>query len=343
MIIIFHKDAGNDDIQEVVSRLQQLGIQPDISIGEERTIIGAIGDEQMLAGQPLTRFPGVERVLPVLAPYKNIQRSDDSIEKTQIGSATAGGREFIVFAGTPMVESPEQFLMVTQTVAAATGNGVLANLFQPRRSPYAFTGLGAQAIPLLESAADNSGIPVIAGLYETSHVAALAEWADALVVEEEASANLEVIEAAASTGMPLILIRSPHHSAVEFLETAAFAYTKSTGGLILCDSGSGRLTAPGAYNPSRLIDFGELLWIKKETGLPLFIMPNKAVFDPGTLPAHAAAAAAAGLDGMLLFVHPEPHRAMYGGNYAVRGSEISALIAPLNSLREMHLKNKGRC
>lgn len=337
MIIIFQEQATEEQLMAVVDRLLQLGIEPDISRGEERIIVGAIGDEQMLTDQPLVRFPGVERVLPVVAPYRSIKRDHTRTQNVNMGEFSVGGSEFWFAAGTPMIESPEQFQSVCSTIETADGNGVLGNLFRPRRSPYSFTGLGEPGLELIQPIRKKTRLPVITTVNDTRHIDRIINNTDIILIDEDAAANLEVIEAAATSGLPLILTRAPFYSPGDFLETAEFAFNKCSGKLVLCEGGTGRTTISGERMPVRKFDFAELLWIRDETCLPLLIHPNKAVYNIIQLNSFISAAAAAGIDGMLLDVHPCPHRAMFGGHSCLKMDHLKNITAPLNKLRKIYL------
>jgi len=310
MIIVMQAGTAQADLDRVVSRVEALRLRPHVIVGTERTVVAVVGDERDAQGAGFETLPGVASVLPILAPYKVASREvqpEQTIVKA--GPLMVGGKSIGVIAGPCSVESREQIVGTARAVKAAGATGLRGGAFKPRTSPYSFQGMKEKGLELLAEARAETGLAVVTEVVAPEDVPLVAQYADVLQVGARNMQNYRLLEAVGRTQTPVLLKRGPAATVEELLLAAENILDAGNRQVMLCERGirtfetHTRFTLPLATVP----------WLHARTHLPVVVDPS-----PGTGPAHrvesmAAASVAAGADGLIIEVHPDPKCASSDG------------------------------
>ncbi|ROR32294.1 3-deoxy-7-phosphoheptulonate synthase [Inmirania thermothiophila] len=332
MIIIMRPQVGDEEIDTVARKLDQLGMRPHISRGVERTIIGVIGDERRLEVEQLEALPGVERVLPVLKPYKIVSREwqpQDTV--IDVAGVPIGGRQIQVIAGPCSVESAEQMEAAAAAVAAAGCRLMRGGAFKPRTSPYTFQGLGVEGLRLLVEAARAHGLPVVTELMDARDLDVFLEHGvDVIQIGTRNMQNFTLLKEVGRIDRPVILKRGLSATVSEWLMAAEYIAAAGNHNIIFCERGV--RTFENAYR--NMLDVTAVPVLKRETHLPVIVDPSHAGGKAWMVPALARAAVAAGADGLLVEVHPRPAEAWSDADQALSPEEMARLMQELAPIAE---------
>ena len=314
MIVVLKPGATQRQIDHVVESIEQLGLRSHVIVGTERTVIAALGEKRDGAKQALETGDGVEKVVPILAPYKMAStevKPEPSVVKVR--DLTVGGGHIGVIAGPCSVESRQQILEIAQSVKEAGATGLRGGAFKPRTSPYSFQGLKEKGLELLAEARDATGLAVVTEIMASEHVPLVTRYADVLQVGARNMQNYPLLEAVGESGMPVLLKRGPSATMDEFLLAAEYILKTGNQCVMLCERGirtfedHTRFTLPLASVP----------FLKQTTHLPVVVDPSHGTGKASLVAAMARAAVAAGADGLILEVHPDPEKAMSDGYQAL--------------------------
>jgi 3-deoxy-7-phosphoheptulonate synthase len=329
MIIVMAPGATEDQIMEIVRRLEQRGYGHHISRGVERTLIGAIGapeGEKEAVAEQLMGLPMVERVVPILRPYKLVSRElAREPVPVSIGGVPFGGKHFGVIAGPCSIESLEQTLEAARAVKAA-GAGVLrGGAFKPRTSPYDFQGLGEVGLDYLVEAGRQVGLPIVTEVMDVRQVELVAAKADALQIGTRNMANFDLLKEVGRGRKPVVLKRGFAATAQEWLRAAEYIAASGNLNIILCERGIRTFETETRYT----LDLGALAWVKLETHLPVIADPSHATGNHKLVPQMALASLAAGADGLMIEVHPHPDQALSDGPQSLTPKRFGRLMEDL--------------
>ncbi len=303
MIIVMHADATQSQLDHVVARVELLGLRPHVIVGTERTVVAVVGDERDASQSGLSTLPGVASVMPILAPYKVASREVQP-ETTVVtaGSLSVGGAAIGVIAGPCSVESREQIVETAKAVKAAGATGLRGGAFKPRTSPYSFQGMKEQGLELLAEARDETGLAVVTEVVAPEDVPLVARYADVLQVGARNMQNYRLLEAVGHTSTPVLLKRGPAATVEELLLAAEYILDAGNRQVMLCERGirtfesHTRFTLPLATVP----------WLHARTHLPVVVDPSHGTGHANLVESMAAASVAAGADGLIIEVHPDP-------------------------------------
>lgn len=334
MIIVMSPDATEEDIQRVVERLADRGYGHHISRGVERTIIGAIGapegEKQQLADQ-LGRLPGVERVVPILKPYKLVSREHHpETTPVRIGDFEFGRARVGVIAGPCSVESAQQLLETADAVKRAGAVALRGGAFKPRTSPYSFQGLGEEGLELLAEARRRTGLPVVTEVMDLRHIESVVEYADCLQIGTRNMHNYDLLREVGRTQKPVLLKRGFAATIEEWLQAAEYVAIEGNLQLILCERGIRTFDTATRFT----YDLAGAVYAKQQTYLPVIADPSHATGSHKLVDAMAMAAIAAGLDGLMIEVHPHPDRALSDGPQSLTPRRFDALMEKLKPLAQ---------
>ena len=314
MIIVLRPNASEHDLEQIVAQVTALGLTPHVSRGVSRTIIGCIGDEDRLREVPVLAFPAVETILPVEKPYKLASREFVARDTEVIlGGAAVGDGAVHAIAGPCSVEGRDMLLETAEAVKAAGAVALRGGAFKPRTSPYAFRGLGAEALYLLAAVREATGLPVVTEVLDTRHVALVAEKADCLQVGARNMQNFALLTEVGESGKPVLLKRGMSATLEDLLLAAEYVLARGNGQVMLCERGI-RTFERALRNT---LDIGAVPYLKRETHLPVLVDPSHAAGRRDLVPALALAAVAAGADGLLIEVHPDPDHARSDGDQSL--------------------------
>ncbi|MFN3944742.1 MAG: 3-deoxy-7-phosphoheptulonate synthase [Allosphingosinicella sp.] len=329
MIIVLKPEAGADTADELLARISESGLKPLHMPGAERVVLGALGDERVLAGLQLESHPMVESVKPILAPYKLVSRElhpHDTV--VRIGDLPIGGRGFAVIAGPCAVESAEQTRNTAREVKAAGARALRAGAYKPRTSPYGFSGHGPEALRILREVGDELGLPVVTEVMDAADVDIVAQHADALQIGARNMQNFTLLRAVGRSGKPVLLKRGMSAKIEELLLAAEYLLAEGNGEVVLCERGI-RTFETATRNT---LDLNAIPYIKRKTHLPVLVDPSHGTGVRDFVLPMALAAAACGADGLLVEVHENPAVALSDGAqslYPEGFRELMAALAPV--------------
>ncbi|HEV2130572.1 MAG TPA: 3-deoxy-7-phosphoheptulonate synthase [Longimicrobiaceae bacterium] len=334
MIIVTRPGITDAELDHIRERIEMLGMRTHISRGEQRTIVGCIGDESLLQEVALLSLPGVETVTPVLKPYKLVARefvADPSVIRVGDGAGTAvGGRELAVIAGPCSVEGREMLYETAREVRAAGAGMLRGGAFKPRTSPYAFQGMGETALRLLAEVRTETGLPVVTEVMDTRQVELVAEHADVLQVGARNMQNFALLSELGRVQRPVLLKRGLSATLKELLMAAEYVMAQGNRDVILCERGI-RTFETATRNT---FDAAAIPVLKAETHLPVMVDPSHAGGRADLVAPLAFAAVAAGADGLLIEVHPCPEQALSDGDQSLTPAAFAELMRRVRPFAE---------
>ncbi len=323
MIIILRPEATEEEVQQVIERVESEGLKTHISRGVERTIIGAIGDERVLRKLPLEAFPGVESVMPILKPYKlagrEIQKENTIVH---VRDVAIGGDEVVITAGPCSVEGHDMIINTAEMVKKAGARMLRGGAFKPRTSPYDFQGLGEEGLQYLADAREKTGLPVITEIMDTRQVDLMYEYTDVYQIGARNVQNFNLLKEVGKTDKPVLLKRGMSTTIKELLMSAEYILAQGNPDVILCERGI-RTFETATRNT---LDIAAVAVLKRETHLPVFVDPSHAGGSWRWVMPLSRAAVAIGADGLLIEVHPEPERAVSDGVQSLKFDKFTKLM-----------------
>ncbi len=329
-MIIVLDSKNQENLDRVVARVTELGFSPHILHGVERWVVAAIGDERGKARlSELESMPGVERVVPILEPFKLASRQVHPDPTTvMVGDVPVGPGTFTVFAGPCSVESRDQILQSARAVKEHGGHVLRGGAYKPRSSPYSFQGMEEDGLKLLAEARDETGLPIVTEVLAPDHVDLVAQYADMLQVGARNMQNFALLRALGKVGKPVFLKRGLSATIQELLMSAEYIISEGNPNVVLCERGI-RTYETATRNT---LDISAVPVIQKMSHLPVVVDPAHATGHWDLVLPMARVAAAAGADGIMVEVHPDPANAMSDGAQSLkpkRFAEMMAAITPI--------------
>jgi 3-deoxy-7-phosphoheptulonate synthase len=311
MMIVMKPEATEDEIRHVVERVEGVGAKAHVSRGEEVTVIGAVGDREHVARLGLEGAPGVEKVVPILKPYKlaSEQMRHGAPSVFEIGGRRVGGEHFALIAGPCTVESREQTLETARIVKAAGATMFRGGAYKPRTSPYSFQGLGQAGLRILQEAKEETGLPIVTELMDVRDVEAVAEVADVVQIGARNMQNYNLLTEVGRSGLPVMIKRGLASTIEELLMAAEYVLKEGNERVLLCERGI--RTFETAYRFT--LDLTAVPVLKELTHLPVIVDPSHAAGRRSLVEPLSLAAAAVGADGIIVEVHPSPEEAICDG------------------------------
>jgi 3-deoxy-7-phosphoheptulonate synthase len=315
MIVVMKPGSSDREVRNVIDHIEQLGLKSHIIVGTELTVVAAIGEKRDGARQALETLEGVDKVVPILAPNKVASlevKKDPTVVRSR--KLAVGGGNIGVIAGPCSVESRQQILDVAGIVREDGATGLRGGAFKPRTSPYAFQGLKEKGLQLLAEARDATGLAVVTEVMAPEQVAMVARYADVLQVGARNMQNYPLLEAVGEANLPVLLKRGPSATMDEFLLAAEYILKTGNTNVMLCERGirtfedHTRFTLPLASVP----------YLQQKTHLPVVVDPSHGTGKASLVATMARASVAAGADGLMVEIHPEPDRALSDGFQALQ-------------------------
>ena len=317
MIVVTRHGVTDAEIDHIRERIEELGLRTHVSRGEHRTIIGCIGDESLLQDAGLLTLPGVESVTPVMKPYKLAALEFvGEPSRVRVGDGTGavvGGRELAIIAGPCTVEGPEMLKDTAFAIRAAGAGMLRGGAFKPRSSPYAFQGLGQAALEMLAEVRAETGLPVVTEVMDTRQVEQVGAYADMLQIGARNMQNFSLLSEVGRIQRPVLLKRGLSATIKELLMAAEYIMAQGNRDVILCERGI-RTFETATRNT---LDVGAIPVLKRETHLPVVVDPSHAGGRADLVAPLAFAAVAAGADGLIIEVHPDPEHALSDGDQSL--------------------------
>ncbi|MBN2097187.1 MAG: 3-deoxy-7-phosphoheptulonate synthase [Candidatus Omnitrophica bacterium] len=332
MIIVLRPDATKKQIEHIVKKVKKLGLKPWVSKGKERSIIGVIGEEDVLSIQPLEVFPGVEKVMPVLSPYK-LAALDFKKEGTQvkIGSGLeVGAEQIIVMAGPCSVEKEKLLIEIAKKVKSAGATVLRGGAFKPRTSPYNFQGLGEKGLKFLAQAKKETGLLIVTELMDTRDMASVEKYADIIQVGARNMQNFNLLKVVGRSRKPVLLKRGMASTIKELLMSAEYILSEGNFNLMLCERGIRTFEDYTRFT----LDINAIAVVKSLSHLPIIVDPSHATGKWGLVSSASKAAVAAGCDGLLIEVHPNPEEALSDGAQSLLPENFADLMKDLRKVAQ---------
>jgi 3-deoxy-7-phosphoheptulonate synthase len=324
MIVVMKHGATEQQIEHVKERIEQLGLRSHVIVGTELTVIAALGEKRDGAKQALETGEGVEKVVPILAPYK-MASTEVKQERTlvQARDLKVGAGKVGVIAGPCSVESRGQILEIAHLVKEAGATGLRGGAFKPRTSPYSFQGMKEKGLELLAEARAQTGLAVVTEVMAPEHVRLVSRYADVLQVGARNMQNYPLLEAVGESELPVLLKRGPAATLDEFLLAAEYVLKTGNTQVMLCERGirtfedHTRFTLPLATVP----------YLHQTTHLPVVVDPSHGTGKASLVATMARASIAAGADGLIVEVHPDPEKALSDGFQALTPAAFRQMMA----------------
>ena len=337
MIVEMRMGSNREEIDNVVARAKLMGMKVQLNLGTDRTVVAILGSNT--GGVPTDTFavlPGVESVTRIMKPYKLASRGfkpENSV--VAVNGVEVGGRRIVVMAGPCAVESEEQMVTSARVVKESGASILRGGAFKPRTSPFNFQGLEKVGLELLARAREQSAIPVVTEVVDPHDVELVAEYADILQVGSRNMQNFALLSSMGKSKRPVLLKRGFACTVTEWLTAADYILAEGNNQVILCERGIRTFEDSTRFS----MDIGSIPVIKRFSHLPLIVDPSHAAGHYSLVPAMAKASVAAGADGLLIEVHPNPKEALIDGLQSLTPSDFARLMAELRPIAEA----VGRC
>lgn len=323
MIVVMKHGASKKQIDHMIESIEQLGLRSHVIVGTDRTVIAALGEKRDGAKQSLELGDGVEKVVPILAPYKMASTEvKKEPSRVKVLNFECGGGKIGVIAGPCSVESRAQILEIAAFVRESGAHGLRGGAFKPRTSPYSFQGMKEKGLELLAEAREKTGLAIFTEVMAPEHVPLVAKYADVMQVGARNMQNYPLLEAVGESGKPVLLKRGPSATMDEFLLAAEYILKTGNTNVMLCERGirtfedHTRFTLPLATVP----------YLHNTTHLPVIVDPSHGTGKADLVAVMARAAVAAGTDGLIVEVHPDPEHALSDGFQALTPSGFKDMM-----------------
>lgn len=323
MVIVIRPDATGEQIDFITEKLKSYGYKLNVSKGVERTIIGAIGDENALRDRPVKTLPGVEDVIPILKPYKLVSRDfrkEDTV--IEVKGVKIGGKELSVMAGPCSIESYEMIHEAARRASAHGAKVLRGGAFKPRTSPYSFQGMGPEALIYLRKAADEFGMVVVTELTDPRDIDIVSEYADILQIGARNMQNFRLLHEVGRQEKPVLLKRGMSATVKDFLLAAEHIANEGNLNIILCERGIRTFET----ETRNTLDLSCIPIIKSVSHLPIIADPSHGTGKKVCIGPMSLAAVAAGADGLMIEVHPCPEEALSDGDQSLTPDEYDEVM-----------------
>ncbi len=332
MIIVMRPTATPEEINHVCEKVKEIGLTTQVSRGVERTIIGVIGEEDKLRVKPFEAFPGVESVMPILRPFKLASRDfkPEATEFEMANGVKVGGKKIVVMAGPCSVEGRDMLLKTAEAVKKAGATFLRGGAFKPRTSPYAFQGLGEEGLKYLREAGDRFGLMVVTEVMDPRNVELVGQYADMLQIGARNMQNFDLLKECGMSKKPVLLKRGLCATIEELLLSAEYLLSKGNFKVMLCERGI-RTFETATRNT---IDINAIPVVKKETHLPILVDPSHGTGKRAYVVPIARAAIAAGCDGIMVEVHPDPEQAKSDGPQSLLFDQFESMMKELRVIAQ---------
>jgi len=335
MIIVLKPESTQQQIDALMARIKELGLRAHLSQGEQRTIVGVIGEEEKLQVQPLQAMPGVEQVIPILKPFKLASRQmhpADTIVTVKAGAngpgVKFGGGHVAMIAGPCAIEGEEILLEIAKSVKAAGASILRGGAFKPRTSPYSFQGMGEPGLKILRDVGHSLGMPVVTEVMDPRQVALVERYADMFQIGARNMQNFDLLRELGQCRKPVLLKRGMAASVKDLLLSAEYVLSEGNDQVVLCERGV-RTFEDSTRN---MLDMAAVPNVQGQSHLPIIVDPSHATGRPDLIPPMSRAAIAAGADGVHVEVHCAPEKAMSDGAQALRPPQFDALMKSLKAI-----------
>jgi 3-deoxy-7-phosphoheptulonate synthase len=331
MIIVMQPGASTERIDSVIKRIEDLGYKAHPIIGVERTVIGCVGRDDKSPLTALEGLPGVEAAIPILKPYKLAGRElRPEPSSFTVGDAVVGGPKLTIVAGPCSVESRQQILEVAHAVKEAGAQFLRGGAFKPRTSPYAFQGLRGEALEYLVEAREATGLKIVTEIVSIEDLPLMNEMVDVFQIGARNCQNYALLNAVGVTQKPVVLKRGMSTLMSEFLMAAEYILARGNYNVVLCERGIRTFETATRFT----LDLNAVPALKSQSHLPVFVDPSHGTGHWQYVEAMALASVAAGADGLMIEVHPDPEHARSDGQQSLKPEKFLKLIEKVRKVAE---------
>ncbi len=329
MIIVMKPGSQDTDVKEITNVLESLGLGVHISQGTERTIIGVIGDKRVLNDVPLELMSGVEKLVPIVEPYKlsgKTFKPEPSV--VDVNGVKIGGKELVMMAGPCAIESREQILSAARAVKKSGAQFLRGGAFKPRTSPYSFQGLEEEGLKLLKEAKDETGLQIVSEVTSEKNVETAVDFVDMFQIGARNVQNFQLLREVGRSGKPVLFKRGPSTTIEEWLNAAEYIMSEGNYNVVLCERGI-RTFETATRNT---LDLSAVPVVKAFSHLPIIVDPSHAAGKSQYVLPLSKAAIAAGADGLIIEVHPNPRCAMSDAAQQITPESFDSLCRDISGI-----------
>ena len=330
MVIIMKPGATREEIDQVIRRIESVDLKAQPSIGEQRTVIGVIGDKTRLGDMPIESMTGVERTMPISAPYKLASRQfRDEQTIIEVNGTKIGGKQIIVMAGPCAVETTEQIVTIAKAIAQSGATFIRGGAFKPRTGPYSFQGYGEPALKMLMEAKRETGLGIITEVMTPYEVELVSAYTDIFQLGTRNMQNFYLLREVGKSGKPVLLKRGMSSTIEEWLLAAEYILSEGNPNVIMCERGIRTFET----HTRNTLDLNAVPVIKELSHLPIFADPSHGTGIRSLVAPMSKASIAAGADGLLLEVHHDPDNSMTGdGVQSILPDQLDQLMGELRAI-----------
>jgi 3-deoxy-7-phosphoheptulonate synthase len=332
MIIVMEPEATQEQVQVVMNKLMELGLKVHLSEGATRTIIGIIGNKQLIAKLPIEAMDGVEKTVSVTADYKLVSREfkqEDTI--VDVGGILIGGSHLAIMAGPCAVESREQLLQSAYIVKEAGAQFLRGGAYKPRTSPYAFQGLEQKGLEMLAEAREKTGLKIVTEVVDVESVPVVSAYADMLQIGSRNMQNFQLLKTVGKTNKPVLLKRGLSATINEWLNAAEYIMSEGNYNVVLCERG---IRTYEEYTRNTL-DLSAVAAVKNISHLPIIVDPSHGTGRWKLVGPMARAGIAAGADGLMIEVHPNPAEALSDGKQSLTPKNFTLTMQEVATIAQV--------
>jgi len=329
VIIVMNGKTSDSHVQKVIQKLHEMGHKVDVSRGENRIILGVIGDVENLTSVPFYAFNGVDEIVHIVKPYKLASREFKSFDTiVKVKDVVIGGKEVVVIAGPCVVENKKQIFETAHYVKALGAKILRGGAFKPRTSPYSFQGLGEEGLKLLAQAGEETGLPVVTEVMSVNQIELVGKYTDIFQVGARNMQNFELLKELGKIKKPILLKRGMSATIEELLLSAEYILSQGNYEVILCERG---IRTFENYTRNTL-DLSAVPALKRLSHLPVIVDPSHATGKWRLVSPMAKAAIAVGADGLLIEVHPDPKSSLSDGAQTLKLDTFTQLMKELRPI-----------
>ena len=332
MIIVMSPGATKEQLQVVLDKLTKVGLKVHLSEGASRTIIGVIGDKRFIAEMPIEAMDGVEKMVAVTVDYKLVSREfkqEDTI--VNVNGVLIGGKHLAVMAGPCAVESREQLLLSAEIVKKAGAQFLRGGAYKPRTSPYAFQGLEIKGLEMLAEAREKTGLKIVTEVVDVESVPVVSAYADMLQIGSRNMQNFQLLKTVGKTDKPVLLKRGLSATLNEWLNAAESIMSEGNYNVVLCERG---IRTYEEYTRNTL-DLSAVAAVKNISHLPIIVDPSHGTGRWKLVGPMARAGIAAGADGLMIEVHPNPAEALSDGKQSLTPENFTLTMQEVSKIAEV--------
>ncbi len=331
MILTLKTAVTEAEIQEIKDKVKELGYSPEISKGREKTLVLVKGEHAIILRDVFESFEVVENITPISEPYKLVSKQWKKKSVIDVDGVKIGGGDITFMAGPCSVENMENTMETAELVKAAGALILRGGAFKPRTSPYSFQGLGEEGLKYLQDAADKTGLKVITEAMNIEQLKLVVKYADIVQLGARNMQNFELLKACGYVDKPILLKRGFSNTIKEFLMSAEYIASKGNTDIILCERGIRTFSDYVRFT----LDISALPVLRKLTHLPVIVDPSHSAGNREYVEPLVLAAAAAGADGLIIEVHPNPREALSDGAQTVYPRHFEDIVKKANAIREL--------